>query len=176
MFEKGFAKKPLAYELQKFFSPNAFVACSSGSRDLTTYQDDVRLFERFYKKYPEAKYMPHGTVSEMKFGGAIQTTHPAAVFIHKQRSLIKKGYTEEKAFQLVEQDFGKFISQQKDEMRILRGVAQINNGNSYMDRFTRVAELESTLKMKRMERDIPKYLRTQNNWMKEIQQLTGQGK
>jgi len=53
-------------------------------------------------------------------------------------------------------------------MRILRGVALQNIGVSYMDRFQRVAELESSLKVKRFERDIPKYLRTQEEWVKSF--------
>lgn len=45
-------------------------------------------------------------------------------------------------------------------MRILRGVAIEKYGNSYLDRYQRVAELESNLKVQRMERDVPKFERT----------------
>lgn len=44
-------------------------------------------------------------------------------------------------------------------MRILRGVAINTFGDSYLDRYQKVAELESLNKVQRMERDIPKYLR-----------------
>jgi hypothetical protein len=47
---------------------------------------------------------------------------------------MKKGYTEEKAFQIVEEDLGAFINKQKEEMRILRGVALNAFGDSYLDR------------------------------------------
>jgi hypothetical protein len=47
----------------------------------------------------------------MQIGGAITITHPAAVFIKKQRQLIDKGYTKVKAFELVEAELGKFITQ-----------------------------------------------------------------
>jgi len=33
-----------------------------------------------------------------------------------------------------------------------------------------VAELESSLKVKRLERDMPKYLRSQETWVQELQQ------
>lgn len=44
-------------------------------------------------------------------------------------------------------------------MRILRGGALAANGDSYLDRAQRVAELESQLKMQRFIRDMPKYER-----------------
>ena len=61
-------------------------------------------------------------------------------------------------------------------MRILRGVATTNFGNSYLDRFQRVAELESSLKVKRMERDIPKYLRTTEKWMESLTEAQEQSR
>ena len=44
-------------------------------------------------------------------------------------------------------------------MRVLRGTALAQNGDSYLDRAQRVAELESQLKMQRYIRDMPKYER-----------------
>ena len=54
-------------------------------------------------------------------------------------------------------------------MRLLRGAALSEHGNSYLDRAQKVAELESSLKMQRFVRDIPKYERTTNaqNWLDE---------
>ena len=51
------------------------------------------------------------------------------------------------------------ISKQAEEQRILRGVAIENGAYSYLDRVQQVAELESRLKMQRLERDMPKFLR-----------------
>lgn len=53
-------------------------------------------------------------------------------------------------------------------MRILRGTALNSFGESYLDRFQKVAEMESSLKVKRLERDIPKFLRSQYNWMESL--------
>jgi len=39
----------------------------------------------------------------------MELSHSAAIFIRKQRALISKGYTEEKAFLIVEKELGKFI-------------------------------------------------------------------
>jgi len=54
-------------------------------------------------------------------------------------------------------------------MRIIRGVAFNAFGDSYLDRMQRVAELESALKLRRMERDIPKYQRAQEDYIKEME-------
>ncbi len=48
---------------------------------------------------------------------------------------MKKGYSEEKAFEIVEKDLYAFINQQKDEQRILRGTSLNVFGESYLDRF-----------------------------------------
>jgi hypothetical protein len=71
---------------------------------MTDHLDDLSLLSKFYKKYPEIKYLPQASQIEVKFGGTVSITHPAAVFIKKQRDLIRKGYTEQKSFELVEKD------------------------------------------------------------------------
>lgn len=53
-------------------------------------------------------------------------------------------------------------------MRILRGVALNIYGDSYLDRMQRIAELESTLKVNRFVRDIPKFERGTDNWVQEM--------
>ena len=60
------------------------------------------------------------------------------------------------------------LTKRKDEQRILRGVALDSQAYSYVDRFQQVAELESQLKMQRMERDMPKYLRAQKTYMNKF--------
>lgn len=83
---------------------------------------------------------------------------------------MKKGYSEIKAFEVVEEELGKTLNQQKEELRILRGLAINTYGSqSYSDRFQQIAELESSLKVKRLERDMPKYLRSQEDWKKELE-------
>ena len=66
----------------------------------------------------------------------MEVTHPAAVFVKKQRSLMNKGYSEYKAFEIVETELSKSLNQQKEEIRILRGLAiNQHGGESYLDRF-----------------------------------------
>lgn len=83
----------------------------------------MQLLAKFYRKYPEVKYFPQGTRLNMGFGGIVEVTHPASVFVKKQRSLMNKGYTEQKSFEIVEEELGKQINQHKEELRVLRGLA-----------------------------------------------------
>lgn len=70
----------------------------------------MQLLQKFYRKYPEVKYFPQATKLNMGYGGIVEITHPAAVFIRKQRALMNKGYTEQKAFEEVEVELGKAIN------------------------------------------------------------------
>jgi len=152
------------------FSPNAFLGYPGrGAEQHSQHQNDMQLLSKFYRKYPEVRYFPQATKLNFGFGGLVEITHPAAVFVKKQRQLINKGYSEQKAFQIVETELSKALNQQKEELRILRGLAITQYGSqSYLDRFSEVAELESSLKVKRLERDIPKYQRSQAEWVKEL--------
>ena len=82
--------------------------------------------------------------------------------MRKYKSLCKKGYSEYKAFAIVEKELSEVFEKQRDDMRILRGAALAEYGDSYLDRAQRVAELESKLKLERFVRDIPKFERNQD--------------
>lgn len=60
--------------------------------------------------------------------------HPAATYLQKYKSLLKKGYNEHKAFEIVETELNTVIEKQSDDMRILRGAALAVHGDSYLDR------------------------------------------
>ena len=60
---------------------------------------------------------------------------------------------------MAEADLAGMLEKQREETRILRGVALDKDALSYVDRFQMVAEMESQLKVKRLERDMPKFLR-----------------
>ena len=81
---------------------------------------------------------------------------------------MKQGYTEEKAIDMVGVEIDEIIQKRKDEQRILRGVALDTQAYSYVDRFQQIAEIESQMKMKRMERDMPKFLRAQSAYMSKF--------
>jgi len=81
---------------------------------------------------------------------------------------MNEGYTEEAAIDMVGVEIDEILQKRKDEQRILRGVALETQAYSYVDRFQQVAELESQMKMSRMERDMPKYLRAQRSYMNKF--------
>lgn len=94
-FERGIRAKPAGYELQKMFSPNAFLGYPGrGGEEVEKQNNDMKLLSKFYRKYPEVKFFPQATRINMGFGGIIEVTHPAAVFVKKQRALMNKGYSE----------------------------------------------------------------------------------
>ena len=88
-----------------------------------------------------------------------QTSHPIHDFLEKYKKLKAKGYSEYKAFSIVEEELRGILEEQLDETRILRGAAMAAHGDSYLDRAQRVAELESEMKLMRFMRDIPKHER-----------------
>jgi hypothetical protein len=61
-FERGIKAKPAGYEIQKMFSPNAFLgAPGRGADQLEKNESDMQLLSKFYRKYPEVKYFPQAT-------------------------------------------------------------------------------------------------------------------
>ena len=82
---------------------------------------------------------------------------------------MKQGYNKEKAFKMVQAEMSEVIQKQRDENRILRGVALNTEAYSYVDRVQAIAEHESQMKMQRLERDMPKFLRAQRNYIKSFE-------
>jgi hypothetical protein len=83
--------------------------------------------------------------------------------------LKKQGYSDYKAFEIVGTQIEEVIQKQTDETRILRGVALQSNVYTYLERVQQIAEAESSMKVKKLERDLPKFLRAQRNYIKEFE-------
>ena len=146
------------------FSPHAFLG--SGGRfdtshlDKKGHQSDIKLANRFYRAFPGLKLLPQTKYYRVDFGNpAPQLVNPIQTYLNKYKQLRKKGYTDEKAFAVVEAELNTVFEGQRDDMRVLRGTALAQHGDSYLDRAQRIAELESQMKMQRFIRDIPKYER-----------------
>ena len=75
-----------------------------------------------------------GPVHATADGGAMDT-HPAHAYLHKTQALMKKGYSEQKAYDMVGVEMDAILQKRKDEQRILRGVALDTEAYSYVDRF-----------------------------------------
>jgi len=112
--------------------------------------------------------MPQVNNVTAAFGGHLTVDHPAAVFIKKYHDMVSKGYKEKAAFEHVSDEMSDVILKQKEDMRMLRGVALNSYGMSYVSRVQQIAEMESAMKVKRFERDIPKYQRAQEDWQESF--------
>jgi hypothetical protein len=118
------------------------------------------LLSKFLGRYPEMRLLPNSSHPILD-QGQVTIKHPAMVFVYKQLDYMKEGYTEDKAFEMVETEYLDTIDAKKAEMRILRGVAHDSDAVSYMDHYQAMAEEESRLKTQRLEKDLPKYLRSE---------------
>lgn len=60
--------------------------------------------------------------------------HPIFDYVQKYKKLRNKGYSEYKAFNVVETELAELLESQLNEARILRGAALSSHGDSYLDR------------------------------------------
>lgn len=169
----GVKKRIPGYSWMKLYQPGAF-AGNLSTRDLQApasekLQEEVDLLKKFFKRYPEIKMMPFTGPTLTLKGGSMLFQHPASKFIHQIRVLKKQGYSDYKAFEIVGQQIEEVIQKQTDETRILRGVALQSNVYTYLERVQQIAEAESSMKVKKLERDLPKFLRAQRHYIKEFE-------
>ena len=78
--------------------------------------------------------------------------------------LIEEGYSENKAFEMVESEMASVFDKQREESRILRGFALNNRARSYLNYSQQLAEVEGRAKVQQMERDLNKYITQENRW------------
>jgi len=90
--------------------------------------------------------------------------NPAVHFIERQTKLIDKGYSENKAFEIVESELASKFETQRDENRILRGFALNNRARSYLNYSQQLAEAEGRAKVQQLDRDLAKYMYQEERW------------
>jgi len=148
----------------KAFNPHAFLGTAGRTSALELDENhnyvDEKVLQKFYKAFPQLKVTPN----VFKFYNKRGSDHmfeatPVFDFVQKYKKLRAKGYSEYKAFSVVEQELRAVLENQLDEARILRGAAMAVHGDSYLDRAQRVAQLESEMKLMRFMRDMPKHER-----------------
>lgn len=61
-------------------------------------------------------------------------SNPIHDYVLKYKELRAKGYSDYKAFSMVESELSELLESQLDETRILRGAAMAAHGDSYLDR------------------------------------------
>lgn len=59
-FERGFKRKPKAYEVTKLYPGHSFLGFSGNYIAPESYdtKSEMQLLTKFYYKYPEVKYFP----------------------------------------------------------------------------------------------------------------------
>lgn len=119
--------------------------------------------KKFYKRYPDVKYTIARNAPGIVGKGP---KNPAVDFIERQTKLINKGYSENKAFEIVEKELGDKFETQRDENRILRGFALNNRARSYLNYSQQLSEVEGRAKVQQMDRDLAKYMYQEERWDK----------
>lgn len=114
------------------------------------------LIVKVLNKYPELRYIPAPHISSTA-EQLPPNSHILLNFVKKQQELIRKGFTEEKAFEIVEKKYQERMQQKRQDFMLTQGVAMNNQARSFMNFYQQQSEYESRLKVLRLERDLMKY-------------------
>ncbi len=90
--------------------------------------------------------------------------NPALLFLQKQKKLMEKGYSANKAFEIIETEMADKLTEQRDENRILRGFAINNRARSYLNYSQQLSEAEGRAKVNQLDRDLSKHLYEEQRW------------
>lgn len=163
--DRGYMKPPKDYALLKMF-PHKYLP-----EDFVGYRKKVKLdpndpFNKlkimFFKKYPE-----HLEAYE---GNNYKNDKLVNSFVRKQFKLMREGFSQVKAFEIVEKEFANTIKMEKIDRQIIEGSNISNRSRSLMDVFEQREEFISSQKVKRLERDLPEFLRSEyDNYEKNTQ-------
>ena len=159
-FEKGLIVKPENYDQMRWSNIESKIRKAEKIQNLED-PSYVELLSKFYKRYPDARYaIAKGTPGTVGEG----PKNPAVLFLEKQMKLMDEGYSENKAFEMVESEMVFLFDRQREENRILRGFALNNRARSYLNYSQQLAEVEGRAKVQQMERDLNKYITQENRW------------
>jgi len=123
----------------KAFNPRSFLGTmgrdSMHQSVFREHNKDEYIVTKFYKAFPQLKVMPHiYSFYQKKGSDKFYDGNPIFDFVQKFKTLRRKGYSEYKAFSVVEAELRALLETQLDETRILRGAAMAAHGDSYLDR------------------------------------------
>lgn len=168
--EKGLQVPHEFFPIFKMFRVNPLRFMGGGKVDNSS---EGKLYSKFFDKHPEV----FDTVS---FSSLEPETHSvnqqslATKFVNKQKRYMSEGFSEIKAFELVENDFAEVLQQEKYERSLFEGVASSNRSKSLMSFYEQEAEFESKQKVARMERELPQYKRYQADLESRYENLLNQ--
>ena len=163
--EKKILKTPPLYYFFNMYSPTK--VRGSGILDIKKHTDDWGLYTKFLKKYPESMLSPTPMTLEPEMYSN-SPSHPATRFVIRQKFFMSEGYTEAKAFELVEKEMSEALQEEKYERGIIEGLATSNRARSLLSIYEQTAEFEARQKISRLSRDIPDFIRSEKKWDSEI--------
>lgn len=154
--EKGYMKPPANYNLLKLFPPRQYAEDFPGYNKKVKLDPNnpmTKLRVQFLKKYPQ--YLNKYKGADYENDKLLET------FIKKQFNLMKEGFSEVKAFDIVEKEFSTTLAAEKHDRLLFEGVNLTNRTRSLMDTFEQREEFIQRQKTKRLERDLPEFLRAE---------------
>ncbi|CAG9334646.1 unnamed protein product [Blepharisma stoltei] len=110
----------------------------------------ARLLERLFAKRPEFRvdYDKQDSV--------------AHIFLRQQIRLMRQGLTEEAAFAKAEANNAEFFLKERQKASVLTNVAKTSRILSFMNYYEQTAEAEGRNKVKMLQRDLPKFVRSRD--------------
>lgn len=154
--ERGYMKPPEGYEFLKLFpyKPKDEDVPYFRKNKQIDYSHPINLLKRnFLRKYPE--------YSDSYLGENYTNYTLVEAFAEQQYNLMKEGYTEYKAFDIVETKFARTLQNEKNDRAILEDLEISNRTRSLMDVFEQREEYIQRQKVKRLDREIPEYIRSE---------------
>jgi len=159
---------PPLYQIMKINPPLTTPGVSMPKKALQNHPDGP-LVRKLLNRYPDLKYI---NTSYSGYGGdATGQNSYIFSFISQQKRLIQKGYTEEKAFEIVEKKFQARFSEKIEAAQIATRLVMNNNARSLLSLTQQQAEKEAILKVRRMTRDIPLFKEAQEAQEKTLRDL-----
>jgi hypothetical protein len=160
-YEHGLIKRPDNYDELRWTHWNINNNLTDKLKHKVADVEYSGMLEKFYKRYPDVKYtIAHDTPGTYGKG----PKNPAVSFIMKQRKLMDEGFTENKAFEMVEEEMADQFEKHREENRILRGFALNNRARSYLNYSQQLSEIEGRAKVQQMQRDLAKYIYQEQRW------------
>ena len=129
-------KPPAYYYFFQMYSPTK--ARGSGPMVITKTTQDWHLYTKFMRKYPESIYAPSYMTMEPEMYSNMPS-NPAAKFVLRQKFFMAEGYTEAKAFELVEKEMSETLQEEKYERGKIEGLATSNRARSLMSFYEQAA-------------------------------------
>ncbi len=155
--EKKLLKPHKFFGIFKLFDTNGMGAYGGG--DKIDKSLDLRI-KKFLQKYPHAEDFT--SLDPLDAENYHQSEkHPMTRFLLRQDKFMMEGFSEEKSFELAENEMSEELQKEKNERSLFEGLATSNRSRSLMSIYEQQAEYESRQKVGQMTRDLGQFKRFQ---------------